>query len=109
MFTHITVSRSPLCAVSNLTGDTSSRASPDARHTPQKSSPCLGLVPYPLELCHARHDTPGQTWHRGVSRNCAPLAPRDVERHMEENGPWQYKLSQLYDAPEVTEALEAIA
>ena len=23
---------------------------------------------------------------------------KDVERHMGENGPWQYKLSQLYDA-----------
>jgi putative transposase len=34
---------------------------------------------------------------------------QDVERHMEENGPWKYKLSQLYDAPEVTEAIEAIA
>jgi hypothetical protein len=34
---------------------------------------------------------------------------QDVERHMEENGPWKYKLSQLYDASEVTEAVEAIA
>jgi putative transposase len=34
---------------------------------------------------------------------------QDVERHMEENGPWQYRLSQLYDAPEVTEAVEHIA
>jgi hypothetical protein len=28
---------------------------------------------------------------------------------MEENGPWQYKLSHLYDAPEVTVAVEHIA
>jgi hypothetical protein len=28
---------------------------------------------------------------------------------MEENGPWQYRLSQLYDAPEVTAAVEHIA
>jgi hypothetical protein len=28
---------------------------------------------------------------------------------MVENGPWKYKLSQLYDAPEVTAALEHIA
>ena len=34
---------------------------------------------------------------------------QDVERHMQENGPWQYKLSQLYDAPEVTAAVEHIA
>ena len=34
---------------------------------------------------------------------------KDVERHMGENGPWQYKLSQLYDAPEVTAAVEHIA
>jgi putative transposase len=34
---------------------------------------------------------------------------RAVERHVQENGPWQYKLSQLYDAPEVTAAVERIA
>jgi len=34
---------------------------------------------------------------------------QDVERHMEENGPWQYRLSQLYDASEVTAAVEHIA
>jgi DDE superfamily endonuclease/winged helix-turn-helix protein len=34
---------------------------------------------------------------------------QDVERHMEENGPWQYRLSQLYEAPEVTAAVENIA
>ena len=34
---------------------------------------------------------------------------RDVERHVQENGPWQYKLSQPYDAPEVTAAVERIA
>ena len=34
---------------------------------------------------------------------------KDIERHMGENGPWQYKLSQLYDAPEVTAAVEHIA
>jgi hypothetical protein len=34
---------------------------------------------------------------------------QDVERHMEENGPWPYRLSQLYDAPEVTAAVEHIA
>lgn len=34
---------------------------------------------------------------------------QDVERHVQENGPWRYKLSQLYDAPEVTAAVERIA
>ena len=34
---------------------------------------------------------------------------QDVERHMEENGPWQYRLSHLYDALEVTAAVEHIA
>ena len=33
----------------------------------------------------------------------------DVERHLCQNGPWLYKLSQLYDAPEVTAAVEQIA
>jgi hypothetical protein len=42
---------------------------------PHKSASCLWRVPYPLELCHTRHDTPGQPWHRGVGRNGAPLAP----------------------------------
>jgi len=34
---------------------------------------------------------------------------KDVERHVQENGPWQYKLSQLYEAPEVTAMVEHIA
>jgi putative transposase len=34
---------------------------------------------------------------------------QDVERHVQENGPWQYKLSQLYEAPEVTAAVAHIA
>jgi transposase len=34
---------------------------------------------------------------------------KDVEQHVQENGPWQYKLSQLYDAPEVTAVVESIA
>src|SRR5687767_12018486 len=33
---------------------------------------------------------------------------KDVERHVQENGPWRYHLSQLYDDPEVTAAVEAI-
>jgi transposase len=34
---------------------------------------------------------------------------QDIERHIEENGPWQYRLSQSYDAPEVTAAIAHIA
>ena len=34
---------------------------------------------------------------------------QDVVPHMEANGPWQYRLSQLYDAPEVIAAVEHIA
>jgi hypothetical protein len=33
----------------------------------------------------------------------------DVERHLRQNSPWLYKLSRLYDAPEVTAAVERIA
>ena len=33
----------------------------------------------------------------------------DVERHLRQNGPWRSKLSRLYDAPEVTAAVERIA
>lgn len=33
---------------------------------------------------------------------------QDVERHVQANGPWQYTLSQVYDAPEVTAAVEQI-
>lgn len=34
---------------------------------------------------------------------------RDVERHLRQNSPWLYKLSRLYDAPEVTAAVERLA
>jgi putative transposase len=33
----------------------------------------------------------------------------DVERHLKVNGPWQYQLSQVYYAPEITAAVERIA
>jgi hypothetical protein len=33
----------------------------------------------------------------------------DVEQHLRQNGPWLYKLSQLYDAPAVTAAVERLA
>jgi transposase len=34
---------------------------------------------------------------------------QDVERHMQGNGPWRYNLSELYQAPEITVAVERIA
>jgi len=51
------------------------------------------------------HDKCTRNHHR--KRLCDLV--KDVERHMEENGPWQYRLSHLYDAPEVTAAVEHIA
>ncbi len=46
------------------------------RHA-HKSPTGLGLVPHAVERCHTRDDAPGQTGHRGVRSNRAPLAPRD--------------------------------
>jgi transposase len=34
---------------------------------------------------------------------------RDVGRHLRQNSPWLYKLSRVYDAPEVTAAVERLA
>jgi hypothetical protein len=31
---------------------------------------------------------------------------RDVQQHLAQNGPWRYQLSEIYQAAEVTEALE---
>jgi transposase len=33
---------------------------------------------------------------------------KDVERHVQANGPWRYKLSQVYYEPEITEAVETM-
>jgi transposase len=33
---------------------------------------------------------------------------KDVQRHLQENGPWRYTLSQLYYAPEVTAGVETM-
>ena len=51
------------------------------------------------------HDTCTRNHQRKRLRDLV----KDVERHMEENGLWKYKLSHLYDAPEVTAAVEHIA
>jgi putative transposase len=33
----------------------------------------------------------------------------DIERHLDQNGPWLYKLSRVYDVPEVTDAVARFA
>jgi transposase len=46
---------------------------------------------------------------RNHQRTRVPDLGADVEDHLDLNGPWQYKLSDLYDEPAVTAALENIA
>jgi hypothetical protein len=46
---------------------------------------------------------------RNHQRTCIEALVWDVERHFVLNGPWKYKLSQLYYTPEVTAAVERIA
>jgi transposase len=53
----------------------------------------------------AVHDCCTRT-HR---RNRLPHLGADVEEHLQVNGPWLYKLSEIYDEPAVTAAVEAIA
>ena len=48
-------------------------------------------------------------WTRNHQRKRLRNLVQDVERHVHEHGPWQYTLSQLYDAPEVTVTVENIA
>src|SRR5262249_23260162 len=60
----------------------------------------------PIErACGAVHDKCTRNHKRKRLRDLV----HDVEQHMQENGPWQYKLSRLYDTPEVTAAVECIA
>jgi transposase len=59
----------------------------------------------PLErVCGAVHDKGTRNHTRKRRRDLG----QDVEQHMEANGPWQYRLSQLYEAPEVIAAVEHI-
>jgi putative transposase len=46
---------------------------------------------------------------RNHQRKCLPDLVADVEDHLGLNGPWKYKLSDLYDEPAVTAAVENIA
>jgi DDE superfamily endonuclease len=41
---------------------------------------------------------------RNHKRKCLRDVVHDVERHMDHNGPWLYKLSRVYEEPEVTAA-----
>lgn len=45
---------------------------------------------------------------RNHRRKRLPDLVADVEEHLQVNGPWQYKLSELYDEPAVTAAVEKI-
>jgi len=49
------------------------------------------------------------TGTRNHTRQRRPEVRKDGERHVQANGPWQSQLSQLYAAPEVTEAVAALA
>ena len=46
---------------------------------------------------------------RNHRRKRLPDLVADVEDHLHRNGPWPYKLSDLYDEPAVTAAVENIA
>jgi hypothetical protein len=37
-----------------------------------------------------------------------PTLIKDVERYVQENGPWPYKLSQIYYEPTITAAVETM-
>jgi putative transposase len=45
---------------------------------------------------------------RNHTRKRLTTLVKDVQRHVQENGPWPYKLSQIYYEPEVTSAVEKI-
>ena len=79
-----------------------------ARHTRLT----LLLVPtycpraHPMErACGEVHDTCTRNHKRKRLRDVV----HDVERHVQGNGPWRYTLSQLYQDPEVTAAVQRIA
>jgi hypothetical protein len=46
---------------------------------------------------------------RNHQRKHLPARVADVEDHLQLTGPWLYKLSDIYYAPAVTEAVEQIA
>jgi hypothetical protein len=70
-----------------------------------------------LDVLEVHYDEPVERVFGDVHDKCTRNHKRkrlrdliqDVERHMQENGPWWYKLSELYQEPEVTAAVELIA
>ena len=59
----------------------------------------------PIErVCGDVHDKCTRNHKRKRLRNLIT----DVERHVQENGPWQYKLSQIYYEPGITAAVETM-
>jgi hypothetical protein len=68
--------------------------------------PTYGPRAHPLERgCGAGHDKCTRHHQRQRLRKLLQA----VERHVQEHGPWQYKLSQRSEAPEITAAVEHIA
>jgi transposase len=57
----------------------------------------------PIERCFGDlHDQVTRNHRRKRMRDFV----RDVQQHLAQNGPWHYRLSEIYQAAEVTEALE---
>jgi transposase len=57
----------------------------------------------PIERCFGDlHDKVTRNHRRKRMRDLVA----DVERHLQQNGPWHYQLSEIYDAAEVTRALK---
>jgi transposase len=57
----------------------------------------------PIERCFGDlHDKVTRNHRRKRMRNLVA----DVERHLTQNGPWHYQLSEIYQAAEVTQALQ---
>ena len=68
--------------------------------------PTYGPQANPIErVCGDVHDQ----WTRNHQRKRFGDVVHDVERHLRRNSLWFYKLSRLYDAPEVTAAVERLA
>ena len=68
--------------------------------------PTYGPRANPIErACDAVHDC----CTRNHRRKRLPDLRADVEDHWHVNGPWQYQLSDLYDEPVVTAAVEQLA
>jgi hypothetical protein len=60
----------------------------------------------PLErLCGVIPDPGG----RNHTRKRFSTLIKDIERSMQEHGPWQYQLSQIYYEPAITAAVESMA